>query len=93
MIPRRPIWFKKLCVRCLLVMCGACALYPAVISVASVRVGLANVHRPGFWLPIVVGVFLFWVVFWALLKAMRRILSLMKEDPPAQHFRNGTWLS
>ena len=71
---------KKTSLWILTVATGLLGVCLAFVSIISIRIGLENTYRPGFWVPISAGASLLLLVTGLSLHIIRRILRHTKEE-------------
>ena len=80
MIPRQSASFKKICLWCLIVVCGMVATSLVFVSVVSLWTGVTHMHQDGFWVPVLAGAIMLGAVLFLFIRVTKRILFHMKED-------------
>lgn len=59
---------------------GILSALTGFLSFASVWVGLSNLHRKGWWVPVLAGILLVTLVCWLYLRATRAVLSKTRDQ-------------
>ena len=77
---REPVPIKKICLWCLIVTLGMLVVCMVFISIVSIWAGFFYMHQPGFWVPILGGGLLLFLVLFLYQRATKRIFFHMKEE-------------
>jgi len=80
MIFREPTTSRKACLTGLIVALSLLAAYLCFISLVTLSVGFRHMDRLGFWVPILAGAIALATVIWIFLRAVKRVLSEMKDE-------------
>ncbi len=80
MIPSETPPFKKILLWSLIIVCGMASAYLMFISVVSIWIGIGNAHQGGYWVPIAVGITLFFSISWVFLRLISRITRRMEQE-------------
>ncbi len=75
-----PIKIKTVWPWIIIAACSLIAIYSAIISIVSVRIGLENIPSAGFWVPLIFGILFLILVLWIFVRTTRRCLQLTKDE-------------
>ena len=80
MIQRQSPSFKKICLWCLIVVCGMIAISLVFTALVSLWTGITHTHQDGFWVPVLAGIIMLSAVLFLFMRVTKRILFHMKEE-------------
>ena len=80
MTPRQPISLRKLWLWCLTIAYGLITVYLSFTSIVSICIGLGNMDKAGFWVPILMGGAFLIVLFHVSIRVIKHMIKQMKEE-------------
>lgn len=80
MITQEPVSVKKILLWCIIGTSGIVTICLMFISVVSIWTGFTYMKQAGFWIPILGGTLLLFLVLFLFIRATKRILFHMKDE-------------